>query len=115
MREELETILKENLNTITAEVAQEALDSEDPKAFFEDLLNNGCQSWMVSSLIYYKDTHAFYDTHYNEIEDIRWELEAEGVEIDITDQDLKNYFAWLAFEHVAYKIYYQLEDGKEED
>ena len=44
MREKLEIILKENLNTITAEVAQEALDSEDPKAFFEDLLNNGCQS-----------------------------------------------------------------------
>ena len=44
MREELETILKENLNTITAEVIQEALDSEDPKDFFEHLMNNGCQS-----------------------------------------------------------------------
>ena len=115
MREKLETILKENLNSITAEVIQEALDSEEPKAFFEDLMNNGCQSWMVSSLIYYKDTHAFYDRYYNEIEDIRWELEAEGVEINLKDQDLKNYLAWLAFEHVAYKIYYQFEEGKEED
>jgi len=69
---------------------------------------------MVSSLIYYKDTHAFYDRYYNEIEDIRWELEAEGVEINLKDQDLKNYLAWLAFEHIAYKIYYQLEE-KEED
>ena len=44
MREKLKTILKENLNSITAEVIQEALDSEDPKTFFEDLMNNGCQS-----------------------------------------------------------------------
>jgi len=44
MRKKLETVLKENLNSITAEVIQEALDSEDPKAFFEDLMNNGCQS-----------------------------------------------------------------------
>ena len=87
MREKLETILNENLNTITAEVIQEALNSEDPKAFFEDLMNNGCQFWMVSSLIYYKDTHAFYDRYYNEIKDIRWELEAEGVEINLKDQD----------------------------
>jgi len=44
MRKKLERILEENLNTITAEVAQEALDSEDPKSFFEDLMNYGCQS-----------------------------------------------------------------------
>ena len=44
MKEKLEKILEENLNTITSEVIQEALDSEEPKAFFEDLMNNGCQS-----------------------------------------------------------------------
>ena len=44
MREKLKKILEENLNTITAEVIQEALDSEDPKAFFEHLLQYGCQS-----------------------------------------------------------------------
>lgn len=63
---------------------------------------------MVGSLIYYKDTHAFYDTYYNAIEDIRWELEEEGIEIDLKDQDLKNYLAWLAFEHTAYNIYNEL-------
>jgi len=31
MKEKLEILLKENPNTITAEVIQEALDSEDPK------------------------------------------------------------------------------------
>jgi len=110
MREKLEVILKENPNSIEAEVAQEALDSEDPKTFFEDLMNYGCQSGMVSSLIYYKDTHDFYDKYYDEIEDIRRELESEGIEINLKDQDLKNYLAWLAFEHVAYNLYYTLEE-----
>ena len=110
MREKLEAILKENPNSIEAEVAQEALDSEDPKTFFEDLMKYGCQSGIVGSLIYTKDIHEFFDKHYSAIEDIRRELEDQGVQIDLKDQDLKNYLAWLAFEHVAYNIYYELEE-----
>jgi len=30
---------------------------------------------MVSSMIYYKDTHEFFDKHYEEIQEIRDELE----------------------------------------
>jgi len=77
MREKLEILLQENPNTITAEVAQTALESEDPKLFFQDLLQYGCQSGMVSSLIRYSDTHAFYDKYYDEIEDIRLELQEQ--------------------------------------
>ena len=111
MREKLEILLKENPNTITAEVIQEALNSEDPKSWFNDLLLYGCQSWMVWSLIYYKDTHEFFNRFYDEIEDIRFELQEQGIlENNLIDSDLKNYFAWLSFEHVAYNIYNQLED-----
>jgi hypothetical protein len=38
MREKLGILLKENPNTITSEVIQEALNSENPKSFFEELL-----------------------------------------------------------------------------
>ncbi len=44
MREKLEILLKENPNTIMAEVIEEALAEEDPKYFFEHLLQYGCQS-----------------------------------------------------------------------
>ena len=111
MKEKLEILLKENPNTITAEVVQEALDSEDPKGWFDDLLQYGCQSWMVSSLIRYNDTHKFYDNYYDEIEDIRYELTDQWIlENNFIEGDLKNYFAWLSFEHVAYNIYNQLEE-----
>ena len=111
MKEKLEILLKENPNTITAEVVQEALDSEDPKDWFDDLLQYGCQSWMVWQLIYYKDTHAFYDKYYNEIEDIRYQLNEEWILDNCSiDSDLKNYFAWLSFEHITYNIYNQLQE-----
>ena len=44
MKKKLEILLEENPNTITAVVVQEALDSEDPKSWFNDLLQYGCQS-----------------------------------------------------------------------
>ncbi len=62
-------------------------------------------------MIRYSDTHKFYDKYYDEIEDIRFELQETGILENLNlDQDLKNYFAWLAFEHVAYNIYNQIEE-----
>ena len=55
-------------------------------------------------MIRYRDTHKFYDKFYDEIEEIRFELQEQGIlENNFIDSDLKNYFAWLSFEHVAYK------------
>jgi len=72
-------MLDENQRTITAAVIEDALDYgyDEPQQFFEDLLQYGCQSGMVSSMIYYSDIYKFYDTYYNEIEDIRYELQEE--------------------------------------
>ena len=53
MKKLLKQICKNNPGSIQAEVAQEALDYDDPQSFFNDLLQHGCISGMVSSLIYY--------------------------------------------------------------
>ena len=106
MKNKLLQKLEESHWNITKEVIEEALDYHSPKAFFEDLLQHGCESWMVGSLIYYKDTHEFYDKHYNEIEEMRNELAEQGIEINVpTQSDLKNFFAWLSFEERARGIY----------
>ena len=44
MREKLEVLLKENQNNITEIVIKEALQNDNPKLFFQDLQQNGCQS-----------------------------------------------------------------------
>ena len=56
---------------------------------------------MIGSLIYYHDTHAFFDRHYDEIQQIRWQLEEDGILPSVEAHDLKNFYAWLAFEEVA--------------
>lgn len=104
MKNLLKQICKNNPESIQAEVAQEALDHDDPQTFFNDLLQHGCISGMVSSLIYYTDTHAFYDKHYSEIEELRAEYEESIGEPLQTHNDLKNYLAWFAFEQVAYQL-----------
>ncbi len=61
---------------------------------------------MVSSLVWYSDTHKFFDTHYYEIMEIVEDLADNGFKIEITGEDLKNKLAWLAFEEEAYKMAY---------
>lgn len=90
-------------------MAREALDHDQPLSFFQELLEHGCVSGMVNSLIYYHDTHAFFDQHYEEIEALREEFEHDqGVPLDISG-DLKNALAWFSFELVAYRLANDLE------
>ncbi|MDI1256736.1 MAG: hypothetical protein PSV16_11615 [Flavobacterium sp.] len=56
---------------------------------------------MIEKLVYYHDTHKFYDTHYYEIEELREELENSFGEPLQAKGDLKNWFAWMAFEETA--------------
>ncbi|MEM9678966.1 MAG: hypothetical protein AAF901_01470, partial [Bacteroidota bacterium] len=83
-----------NKNTICAAVIQEALQYDTPELFFKDLLKYGCQSGIATSLIYYRDTHNFYDTHYQEIEALRDAYEEETGEPIFIQGDLKNFLAW---------------------
>ena len=45
------------------------------------------------------------DKHYEEIEDIRYELQEQWIVTTDIQSDLKNYYAWLSFEQRAYEIY----------
>jgi len=104
LQEKLEAIIESEPDTIRAEVAQEAIDSDDIIPFFSYLLQNGCVSGVIGPLIYYVDTHAFYDKYYDEIENLRYETEeSQGLPITIKG-DLKNFFAWFGFEETAYQL-----------
>jgi len=93
---------------IKAEVANDALNAmdsyDDIKDWFNDLLTHGCVSGMIGGLVYYCDTHKFYDTHYDEIEELRDEYEDSFGESLKVDGDLKNWFAWFAYEETARKL-----------
>jgi len=104
LRKVLRAICKNESGTVRAFVAEEALDRDCPSTLFSDLQNCGCACGLVGSLIYYVDTRNFYDEHYDDIEELREDGEAStGEPLKIND-DLKNFFAWFAFEETAYRM-----------
>lgn len=100
----LKAIVENEPGTIRANVAETALDYDTPEGFFRDLIDSGCASGLVSHLIYIWDTHAFFDRHYDEIEELREDWEENVGEPIRIKYDLKNFLAWFAFEETAYRI-----------
>ncbi len=107
LAKKLHAIIHDVPHSLKAAVAREALGYDTVTGFFADLLQYGCQSGMIGSLIYYSDTHKFYDTHYDEIEELRYDLEQSLGEALKPQGDLKNWYAWFGFEETAR----QLADG----
>jgi hypothetical protein len=94
-------------------------DYDDKTAIFSDVLENGCQSGVVTSLIYYDDTTKFYDNYKAEINALLHELMKEtgiynpselfGDKWDredplVLDVLNKNLLAWFAFEETLRAI-----------
>ncbi len=95
------------------------------KDALEELQQHGCQSGVVSHLIYYSDTVKFYEEHQEEINQMLYELlkdtglsplELFGAEkwdqedplaLDTHNQNL---LAWFGFEETADRIYQDLEE-----
>jgi len=82
-----------------------------------DLMEHGCQSGMVSDLIYYTDTTAFYQEHRQEIQALITELADDcGCSIGdlLRDWDKsdpfanettnQNLLAWFGFEETARQL-----------
>jgi len=105
IQKHLEQIIEDEPASIKAFVAQEALDcGDDIINYFRDVTEHGCISGMVTSLIYYSQTHQFFETYYEQIEELRQEFEeATGTKLDLGN-DLKNTLAWFAFEETAHQL-----------
>lgn len=99
-------------------------DYNDKKYIFTDVLNHGCQSGVVTELIYYSDTVRFYKQHRQEINDLlydamngtglyapselfgdKWDKE-DSLAQEICNQNL---LAWFGFEETLRNIGYNFE------
>lgn len=76
---------------------------------FNDLLDNGINNGSIKRLVYYKDTHAFFDEHYDEIEELREEYENNIGEPVYIKGDLKDFLAKFGYEWVIRKLANELE------
>ena len=109
-----ETKLEKAVRTI---INEGATDYEEGVAgYMEDLTQGGCQSGMVSELIYYADTVAFYKKHKDDINTLLYNLLSDtgyknpedlfGDKWEKDDplalEDMnRNLLAWFAFEETA--------------
>ena len=86
----------------------EGLDNKEILSTVEEIVAQGCQSGIVSALITYSDTEAFFDRHANEIFELVEEAKEEGI-INLNEFILcKNDLAWFAFEITSQEIYQEL-------
>lgn len=77
--------------------------------FIFNVLKSGCVSGVIGELIYYTDTHAFFDRFYGEIEELRQEWEENTNETIKIKNDLKNDLAWFGFEETIYQLANELD------
>lgn len=88
---------------VITEALNNSIDDNELLNWFSYIVNYGTNSGSVSFLIYYVDTHAFFDEHYYEIEELRNEAIEDGFGIEIKG-DLKDFLARFGFEVVARKL-----------
>lgn len=103
--------------TVQAEINRHAPDYDDgAEGFIRDLSYGGCESGIVGSLIYYKDTLTFYKKHKTEIHELLSEiLDSTGYDspsllfgdkwdkhdIFANDAQNENLLSWFGFEETA--------------
>ena len=115
MKNLLNSIVENTMEgTLKHEVAEiimdqvEGLDNNEMFSAVEEIIAQGCQSGIVTALITYNDTEAFFDRHANEIFELVEEAKEEGI-INLNEFILcKNDLAWFAFEITTQEIYQEL-------
>ena len=119
MKNLLNSIVENTMEgTLKHEVAEilvdELTDIEDDEilSYMRDIINYGCVSGTVKSLITYKDTEKFFDKYADEIFDLMNEKRDDGWDLNNIEFN-KNNLAWWSFEVMAQEIYYEMEVASE--
>ena len=112
----------EKLTSEVKRIIENQGSKEEQKTFMQDVMNYGCQSGVVSELIYSNDTIEFFEKFKNEINELlskmieetglsvnelfgdKWD-ETDPLAYDISN---KNLLAWFAFEEITRNIYKSL-------
>ena len=109
----MEGTLKHEVVEIIMDQVEELDNDNEVLELVKEIITYGCQSGVVSALITYSDTEAFFDRHANEIFELVEDMKQEGL-MDMNNFELsKNNLAWFAFETIAQEIYQELEYAAE--
>ena len=108
MRGHLNNIVTYGTIALKCRVAQIALDHideyDDPEDYFKNVLQNGCQSGIVSELIYFYQTKEFFKDYCDDILDIYSTYVEEGLIQQEPEHMDSNWLAWFGFEEALRMI-----------
>ena len=107
----LENTMEGTLKHEVVEILVDELsDIEDDEilSYMRDIINYGCVSGTVKSLITYKDTEKFFDKYADEIFDLINEKRDDGWDLNNIEFN-KNNLAWWSFEVIVSEIYNEME------
>lgn len=111
IRKKLEKMMADVDNNLQKYVCKTILENEsetDIQDFCSNVLKYGCQTGFVSSLVWFSQTHAFFDEFYEEIEDLLFDAMDETDYLPPIKGDLKNTLAWFGYEVMMYKVIVEL-------
>lgn len=99
-------------NKLTIAVINDILDcnetDEEIINYLKDVVNYGCISGIVSSLIYYSDTEKFFNEYSNEILEL---LDVKKEECEPYEGEFnKNNLSWFAYEEICRQLYFSIEE-----
>lgn len=126
--------IKENdglLESVTEYILDKFDEYNDPKTIVTEVLEHGCVSGIVGSLIYYSDTTAFYDKNKEKINELLYDVMEECGIYDLKrlfghgdvkwdeedplalDYYNKNILAWFGFEECMRRFASNFEELEE--
>ena len=108
----MEGTLKHDVaETILSQV--DGMNNEEILEHVAQIINYGCVSGIVPTLMTYKDTDEFFNNHNDEILELLDNDKEEGI-LDMNEVEFnKNWLSWYAFERITFDIQYELETAYE--
>ena len=125
----IKSIKQKTTSLLTKRVCNYVIENwtsyDNKKAIFTDVLNYGCQSGIVSDLIYYSDTVKFYNKYKDEINELLYCISADCEIFDLSqlfgdkwdkedplanETTNQNLLAWFGFEETLRNIGMQFEE-----
>ena len=105
----------ENLKSEVMEILKDMSTDSSLEAVIEEVLQHGCISGIVGSLIYYYQTEEFFNRHKEEINELAHELSEEiygnpfEIYHNLNGGCSKNNMAWFGFEEITRIIASEME------
>lgn len=103
LEESLKRVSIQSENRLEQWLIANILEAQEPEIYLNDILKTGCESGIISELIYYADIYPFFQEYYLEVQELLLEYQDEGGIITLKG-DIQTHLTWFAIELTALRL-----------